>query len=455
MKITDMGIKWQLFGLVIITFTLFSFTLYFGFKEIEARQDSIRTIQHQLEMVPSDIPAAISEPLGSAMVECNQAEADKDSFHSFAIPLIVTGYLLTFALSLFVIRGIIFPVKRALKYLDNLGSGKLDDRMRLERKDELGILTRGMDSFMDNLMAETIPAFRHLSEGNFTFKAEGIIGEDLAKTNDALNNWMLQIRTSSEQITTGSTQLADASVCLSQGATEQASSLEEITSSMNQLAAQTKNNAENSAQADALSNQARTAAEQGNNKMHKMIGAMEEINNSSQDISKIIKVIDEIAFQTNLLALNAAVEAARAGQHGKGFAVVAEEVRNLAARSAKAARETASMIEGSVEKVSTGTQIAGDTAKSLNQIVIAVGKVNDLIAEIAQASQEQSLGINQINLGLTQIDQVTQQTTANAEENAAVAEELSAQADQMQQILERLKLRKEADQPSAKKELFI
>ncbi len=181
-------------------------------------------------------------------------------------------------------------------------------------------------------------------------------------------------------------------------------------------------------------------AELGNTQMTTMIEAMAEINKSSQDISKIIKVIDEIAFQTNLLALNAAVEAARAGQYGKGFAVVAEEVRNLAARSAKAARETSDLIEGSVKKVENGASIADATGEALSKISEGVAKVSDLVAEIAKSSNEQANGIAEITSGLNQIDDVTQQNTSTSEESAAAAEQLAAQASQLHGMLSRFTL---------------
>lgn len=260
-------------------------------------------------------------------------------------------------------------------------------------------------------------------------------------TLDGLNDLLGQVTSASDQISTSSKQVAAAAQDLSQGASEQAATIEEISAQMGQITAQTTQNAENATQANQLAVTARDGAKSGDERMNEMLGAMREIEEASNNISKIIKVIDEIAFQTNLLALNAAVEAARAGVHGKGFAVVAEEVRNLAARSARAAKETTEMIEGSIKKVSFGTNIAQETATALGSIVADVGKVTDLVAEIAAASNEQAEGINQVNSGLDQVNQVTQRNTATAEESAASAEEMSGQTGEMQGMINKFELR--------------
>lgn len=350
-------------------------------------------------------------------------------------------------------KGIIGPMKRSCTMIEEMEKGHLDMRLNLTRQDEIGQMAQSMDRFADSLQNEMVGSLQKLAASDLTFEVVPRDGQDairgtLRQLGQDLNALISQIYTSGEQIASGSTQVADGSQSLSQGATESAASVEEITASMTELSSQTKQNADNATQANQLVLQAKDAAEKGNHQMQDMVGAMAEINEAGKNISKIIKVIDEIAFQTNLLALNAAVEAARAGQHGKGFAVVAEEVRNLAARSAQAAKETAELIEGSVQKTANGTQIAGQTEAALKEIVTAVIKATDLVSEIAAASNEQSQGIGQINQGLNQIDQVTQQNTANAEESAAAAEELSGQAEQLRQMLSRFKL---SDQFSVKR----
>lgn len=242
---------------------------------------------------------------------------------------------------------------------------------------------------------------------------------------------LLEINQGADQVAAGARNVSDASVALSQGASQQAASVEQLSASIAEIASQTASNAQNAEKANDLTVGTKEKAQLGNEEMQAMLTAMEEINASSANISKIIKVIDEIAFQTNILALNAAVEAARAGQHGKGFAVVAEEVRNLAARSAKAAKETTDMIEGSMEKVETGREIAHKTAEALNAIVGDVSSVADIVANIAKASNEQKLALEQINQGVQQVSQVVQANSSTSEEAATASQNLNQQADIM------------------------
>ena len=235
------------------------------------------------------------------------------------------------------------------------------------------------------------------------------------------------------QIAGAAAQVSTASQTLAGGASKQAASVEETSASLEELAAMTCRNAESAQKVNELARQARAAADHGAADMQSMASAMDEIKKSSDDIAKIIRTIDEIAFQTNILALNAAVEAARAGEAGMGFAVVADEVRSLAQRSAQAAKETAAKIEGAIHKTAQGVDISAKVAKTLNDIVAKAHQVDELAAEVANASREQTQGINQINSAVTQMDKITQGNAANAEEGAAAAEQLNAQAETMKE----------------------
>ena len=250
-----------------------------------------------------------------------------------------------------------------------------------------------------------------------------------------INRIIAGLTEGSEQVAAASGQVSAASQSLAEGATEQAAGLQETSSSLEEMSSMTKQNADNAQQANTLASEARKAADTGAESMTRMSKAINDIQKSSDETAKIIKVIDEIAFQTNLLALNAAVEAARAGEAGKGFAVVAEEVRNLAMRSAEAAKNTASMIEESVKNARNGVDIAAEVGKVLDEIVQSIGKTTNLVGEIAAASQEQAQGIDQVNTAVSQMDKVTQQNAANAEESASASEELSSQAESMNEIV--------------------
>ncbi len=333
--------------------------------------------------------------------------------------------------------------------------GKLSTRADASKhQGEFRNVVEGINNTLDAVIepiSEASGCLKEMAQGNLDVEVKGnyqgdhaVIKENLNATLASLNDILNQVAQAVDQVTTGASQVSDSSQSLSQASTEAASSLEEITASMHELTSQTTMNAENATQANQLAAQAKISAEKGEGQMGAMVKAMNDINESASNISKIIKAIDEIAFQTNLLALNAAVEAARAGVHGKGFTVVAEEVRNLAQRSAAAAKETAEMIEGSIKKTEVGTRIAEETSKALEEIVAGSAKVTDLIGEIASASKEQAQGIGQINTGLSQVDQVTQQVTASAEESASASEELSSQSLQLKQMLTKFRLKKQS-----------
>lgn len=253
-----------------------------------------------------------------------------------------------------------------------------------------------------------------------------------------INNIIEGLNDGAEQVAGAADQVSSASQALAAGASEQASAIEETSSTLTQLAAMTRSNADSSQEANKIATEARSRAGRGEETMTQLTSAMNAINHSSAEISKIIKVIEEIAFQTNLLALNAAVEAARAGEHGKGFAVVADEVRQLAMRAANAAKDTTSLIHSSTERAREGTGVANDASSTLQEIAREVARVAELLDGISKASSEQALGVDQINGAVTQVERVTQQTSASAEESASAAEELSAQAQTVRSTVAKL-----------------
>lgn len=405
-----------------------------------AAGENLNTIGDAL-MIQADELLAASTVMGE--------NAENTSVTTIII-LTVFGALSFLVISFLLNRSITRPLGKALILADTIRSGDLSQRLNMQSADEIGQLGKALDQMADSLETKADLA-RKIADGDLTVEVvlaseQDQLGIALRRMVENLNELMSNVATAGDQIASGSNEISSSSQDLSHGATTQAASMEEISASMGEMSSQTRQNAENAGQADCLSTEAKEAAERGSSQMTEMVRAMGEINDAGQNISKIIKVIDEIAFQTNLLALNAAVEAARAGQHGKGFAVVAEEVRNLAARSAKAAQETSELIEGSVDKTTRGTQVANRTAEVLDEIVGGITKVSDLVKEISVASNEQAQGISEVTAGLDQIDQVTQQNTAAAEESAAAAETLSSQAMHLQQMLSQFKLKGVAQQ---------
>lgn len=343
------------------------------------------------------------------------------------------------------------PLRDVAGVMEGISGGNLQVVVRGSYQGEFDQLAQSVNKtagMLNEIIGEMTEVIGSIAGGNLAqekvrdYEGDFVnISSSLNVIIDSLNLILGDIDTSAEQVSSGSRQVSNGSQALSQGSTEQASSIEELKASIEDLAARTKQNAASANQASNLAGAARLSAEKGSGQMNEMLKSMADINVSSANISKIIKVIDDIAFQTNILALNAAVEAARAGQHGKGFAVVAEEVRNLAARSAEAARSTSDLIGNSISSVESGIKIANSTASALNEIVTGIEKAATIVESIAQASNEQATGLAQINKGIEQVSDVVQNNSATAEESAAASEELSGQAELLKEMVGKFQLR--------------
>jgi len=426
--------------------------------EIEALRESIRGVQNvtldslkkdgvvQEEGVQEVLNAVETD--GSELIEAlDAAEAAKKqangyantaSYISFGILIIST--LATVGISLSIVKEISKSIKQLSDAAGSIALGQVVN-LSLEKpgNNEFGDLIDDYNKVIANIQYQA-RITEEVSNGNLTVTVNpassgDLLGNSLKKLVEDNHRALSGINDAAYQVTIGASQVASASQSLAQGSTEQASAIEEINASIEDIAEKTKQNADQANTAADLVVKVIQDVKQGNEHMRDMMTSMQDINKASESISKIIKVIDDIAFQTNILALNAAVEAARAGEAGKGFAVVAEEVRSLAAKSAAAAAETAELIEDSIGKVGQGSKIADETAKALNVITDVVQKSEVLINNIAQSSNYQATAVAQIEQAITQVSQVVQTNSATSEECAAASEELSNQANKMREML--------------------
>ncbi len=371
------------------------------------------------------------------------------------VGMAAAALVITILLSTYLTRSITKPLRQLEDAAEKIVNGHFDINVTYESKDELGSLTKSfknMTYILDSVISDASRLLSEMADGNFDVRTKAedkYVGNlqslllSIRKLNKDLSVTLGQINLSADQVASGSGQVSNGAQALAQGATEQAASVEELASTITNISHQVNTTAENAIEARTRSNTAGDEAEICNNQMHDMMTAMEEIARSSNEISKIIKTIEDIAFQTNILALNAAVEAARAGEAGKGFAVVAEEVRSLASKSSVASKNTAELIENSVNAVTRGTKLANSTAESLVQVVDHVRSASTKVDEIANAAEEQAGAIEQVTLGVDQISSVVQTNSATAEESAAASQELSEQASMLKNLVAKFKLREE------------
>jgi methyl-accepting chemotaxis protein len=406
---------------------------------------------HDIADAAEDVIARIEKTKEQVM-----ADAVEDSANGYAsttrlmLATMAVAAVLGSAVAYGLTRQITRPLGESVRVLKAVAQADFSQTLALDTHDELGDMARALNEAsrqMRTAVSDVRSVASSMAEGDMTVQVRedlpGMLGEMAAALAEAIvkvRTALDEVRAASDTVASAAQQLASSSEEISSGAQEQASSLEETAASLEEMTATIKQNADNAQQASQLASGARGTAENGGQVVSDAVTAMGAINESSNRIAEIITTIDEIAFQTNLLALNAAVEAARAGEQGRGFAVVAAEVRNLAQRSASAAKEIKTLIQDSVRKVSAGSELVSASGKTLNEIVTSVKRVTDIVAEIAAASREQSSGIEQVNKAVTQMDQVTQANASQTEEMSGTAESLAGEAGKLQLLVGQFKL---------------
>ncbi len=440
-------------------------------------QDAVKLQEEVIQMSQTDMEKAqdmllneyqpMVEEAVSNLIEIStiaEADAEKNYLETVEMQnmlvilemgIAISVLIITMILSTYLTRSITRPLRELEISAKKIEEGDFKINVTYESRDELGSLAKAfknMTSILDDIISDASRLLSEMANGNFDVRTRAekrYVGSfqhllaSIRKLNRDLSSTLGQINHSADLVASGSGQVSDGAQALAQGATEQASAVEELASTISNISHQIKETADNAMEASTQSNTADKEAEECNRQMRDMIVAMEEITRTSNEIGKIIHTIEDIAFQTNILALNAAVEASRAGQAGKGFAVVANEVRSLASKSSIASKDTANLIEHSIEAVAHGTQLVDSTAQSLVKVVDAVRTTSTKVDAIANAAEQQADAIEQVTLGVDQISSVVQTNSATSEESAAASEELSSQAEVLKNLVAKFILRAE------------